>query len=389
MTSWLYAHHTVIGPPERLADRLRADVRTLLLDSAGGTGSAIAVDGSFVIRVGGPLLGLPVSKAVRVTTGVATEVDRVEPRLRIPLRWEADPARHAFPTFDGALELAALTPRASDLILVGNYTPPLGPLGAVTDGMGLYGVAHDAGEGLVTALADRLEQAERMGAGVPQPEARPPSAPLQVGDLMTADPLVLDADLPLRTAALLLHHFGVHGAPVVDGHGDLIGVLSEADLLEKDAGARYGFGRAVDDSWRRRQAHTAGEACSRPARVTHREATVHDAARVMLDARVARLVVVDGSRVSGILTRSDVLRALLRTDATLQAAVDGLLEEMGQAEVRARVEWGRVALEGEVSLRSAVTPLVERIRAVDGVTEVNHELRWRDDDVTVYAETTW
>lgn len=205
---------------------------------------------------------------------------------------------------------------------------------------------------------------------------------------MTTDPLVLDADLPLRTAALLLHHFGVHGAPVVDGRGDLIGVLSEADLLERDAGPRYGFGRAVDDSRRRRQAQTVGEACSRPARVTHREATVHDAARVMLDARVARLVVVDDSRVAGILTRSDVLRALLRTDATLQAAVDGLLEELGQPEARARVEWGRVALEGEVSLRSAVTPLVERIRAVDGVTEVDHELRWRDDDVSVYPRAT-
>lgn len=205
---------------------------------------------------------------------------------------------------------------------------------------------------------------------------------------MTTDPVVLDADLPVRTAALILSRFGIHGVPVTDGQGDLIGVLSDADLLEKDAVARYGFGREVHDAWRRRQAHTVGEACSRPARVTHRDAALRDAARAMLDARVARLVVVDGSRVAGILTRSDVLRALLRTDATLQLAVDGLLEEIGEPGVRARVEWGRVALEGEVSLRSAVTPLVERTRTVDGVTEVDHELRWREDDVEVYPGTT-
>lgn len=244
-------------------------------------------------------------------------------------------------------------------------------------------MAHATADHLVALLAHSLEEAADAapseGDGAPSP-----AAALRVGDLMTPDPLVLDVDLPVRTAALLLTHYDVSGAPVADSQGELVGVLSEADLLEKEAAPCYGWSRSVDEARRRRQALTVGEACSRPARVTVPEATLREATRVMLDARVARLVVLDESRIAGILTRSDVLKALLRTDAALQQAVDAALRELDEPGVHGVVQWGGVELSGQTRYRSRIDAIVQRIGQIDGVVSVEHDLGHREDDVVVY-----
>jgi CBS domain-containing protein len=171
---------------------------------------------------------------------------------------------------------------------------------------------------------------------------------------------------------------------VVDEAGELVGVISEADVLEKEASRRYGWGRAVDDAWRRHDAETVGEACSRPALVTTPDMTLRDATRLLLDRRVARLVVVDGGEIAGMITRRDVLAVLLRDDAELHAAVIAELAAANQPEAHATVEWGRVRLSGQVTRRSQVSGLVRRIEEVDGVMSVASDLGWTEDDVSVY-----
>lgn len=382
MASWLYTHRTVIGAPERLGDALRSDLRGLLRRATGSEDAAVGVDGSFTVRLDRNLTGSAVAKTVRMATGVATVLDEVEQRLHIPLVWEARPGRYAFPTFDGAIELVPLSGHAADLVLIGTYQPPLGPLGEIADAVALYRVAQTTGERLLAALARNLEEAVRRGEPAEADVVASPTGPLRVEALMTPDPMILTADMPVRTAALLLRHHGVHGAPVTDPHGALIGVLSEADLLEKEAAPRYGLGKAVDRSWQRREATTVGEACSKPARVTVPQATVHEAAREMLNARVARLVVIDDCRIAGIITRSDVLTALLRSDSALQAAVDLLLRDLDEPEIEAEVEWGKVQLRGRARLRSGIAAVVERVRGIDGVMAVDEELGWQEDDIS-------
>ncbi len=83
---------------------------------------------------------------------------------------------------------------------------------------------------------------------------------------------------------------------MLDEAGELVGVISEADVLEEEASRRYGWGRAFDEACRRHDAETVGEACSRPALVTTPDMTLRDATRSLLNRRVARLVVVQGAR---------------------------------------------------------------------------------------------
>ena len=119
----------------------------------------------------------------------------------------------------------------------------------------------------------------------------------------------------MRTAALLQFHGDVSGAPVVSAAGKLIGVLSERDLLAKETTMRFALGSGAAAEDRRRHARTAGQACTRPARATVPDARLSDVARDMLDHDVSRLVVIDQGAVAGIISRHDVLAALLREDA--------------------------------------------------------------------------
>ena len=56
-------------------------------------------------------------------------------------------------------------------------------------------------------------------------------AGVTVGDLMTPNPLTVRADAPLVKAAHLLDQHGVHGLPVIDEEGELVGVVSQTDML--------------------------------------------------------------------------------------------------------------------------------------------------------------
>jgi CBS domain-containing protein len=102
----------------------------------------------------------------------------------------------------------------------------------------------------------------------------------------------------------------------------------------------------------------------------------------MLDHGVARLVVIDSS-IAGIVTRHDVLKALLRSDAELQKNVDAVLASIQERDVRATVTWGEVTLKGTASLRSKVPQIVRMLSEIDGVIAVHGEPSWRDDDVLV------
>jgi CBS domain-containing protein len=384
MKRWLYAHHTVGGDPAVLERLVREQLDELLVAATGGEGVDRAVDGTFTVHLDSSVAGVPAGKDIRVQTGVATRAHR---RLRMPVAWAAATSRHLYPAFDGAVELEALSSNAAQLTLAGPYTVPLGPVGAVVDAAGLHRVAERTAAQLLRDLARALGEAAGTGdVQVPPADAadagavfgvvQPPRP--TVGDVMTRDPVIIDESLPVRTAALLLFHYRIGGAPVVSELGELVGVLSEADLLEKEALLAGGFERLRAQG--RRDAVTTGEACSRPARVTHPEATLQMAAREMLDHQIARLVVVDRGDVVGIVTRHDVLRALVRTDAELQAAVDLVLRGLAEDEVTGDVEWGVVHLRGTTRLRSRIPYLVQALRDIDGIVAVDDELSWNDDD---------
>lgn len=377
MKRWLYRYERVHGDPETLDRILRRHVTSLLRAAADGADAAVAPDGALLLDLPAHVLGADVHKQVRVQTGVAARRER---RTVIPLRWHADPASRVFPTFEGTVELEAQSRSTAHLTIAGAATLPLGPLGGAADTVALGSVAQSTisylTEHLATALEHAVETPEQADADVSRPTER-----LRVRDVMTADPVTLPDDMPLRTAALVLLHYDITGAPVSEQDGGLVGVLSEADLLDVEAPDRHGMDDEVDASHRRWTARTVGEACSRPVHVVVADATVAQAAELMRDHRIGRLPVVDDAELVGIVTRHDVLRALLRTDAETEAAARRLLDDLDERGITVAVEWGIAHLEGVASRRSRVRSVVARMRDIDGIIGVEEDLAWDRNDI--------
>lgn len=372
MRRWLHAHTFVHGPIAGVERRLLREHTVLLAratDSAPPDGTE---DGWLMLHLTSSAWTLEITKQVRVRVGVS---ERPDHRVVLPVSWDAEPARPIFPHFDGAFELEPLSSRSSALTLSGAYTPPLGMFGAVADWAGLHRIARHTARRLVRRLGEELSTAvasddDRPAVGVGS------AAQLRVRDVMTPDPVVLSAEGSLRDAARLLYSAGISGAPVVDDGGQLIGVLSERDLLTKEAPPAYGT-RAR----RRHEAATVIEACSRPARTVHPDTRLRETARLMLIHGVSRLVVVADGAIRGIVTRHDVLRALFRADRVVEAAVSALLRDRDEPDVTAFVTNGDVQLSGVARRRSSAHLLPEEVSAIDGVMSVDTRLRWRDDDL--------
>lgn len=377
MKSWLYQYVRVDGDPETLELTLVHHVRDLLAAVTGAESTEPTREGDLLLRLPARVLGLDVHKTVRLRTGV---VERHGLRICIPLHWRADPARHLFPRFDGTIELDPQSRSTAHLAIVGAATLPLGPIGAAADAAALGGVADRTLRHLVEGLAAALEQA----AQEPRARARATVAPprqFKVRDVMTPLPLVLHEEMPLKTAALLLFHYGIAGAPVRSDNGGLAGVLSEADLLDVEAPLRYGMGRDAVESRRRKAALTVGQACTRPAVQVAATTSVRDAAALMRERDVARLIVVEGSEIAGVVSRHDVLEALVREDAETQRVIDGLLAELEESKVTAIVDWGMVTLHGTASTRSRLIAIANQVEDLDGVITVDADLDWEVDDV--------
>lgn len=125
-----------------------------------------------------------------------------------------------------------------------------------------------------------------------------------VGALMSTDPIVVPADAPLADAARILEKHHIHGLPVVDALGGLVGVVSQTDMLRA---------RTTQDLWARWPGLKVRHLMTSPALTISTDAEVGEAATRMERERVHRLVVVDadGRTPIGIISTTDLVHAML------------------------------------------------------------------------------
>ncbi|MDW4908639.1 CBS domain-containing protein [Streptomyces sp. ADMS] len=218
----------------------------------------------------------------------------------------------------------------------------------------------------------------------------------RVGEVMTSEVVGARRETPFKDVAQLLARHRISGVPVVDADDKVLGVVSETDLIRRQAA------RAGQDQRARRfrlpalrrksrfavagaRAMTAGQLMSTPAITVHPEQPVADAARVMERHHIERLPVVDEEdRLIGIATRRDLLRVFLRTDEEIrQEIVDEVLTRamcLPPHTVIVSVHDGTATLEGRLERRSDIPLVVQLVWRVDGVVGVMNSLTFRMDD---------
>ena len=152
-----------------------------------------------------------------------------------------------------------------------------------------------------------------------------------VKDVMTTRVVSVTKDASFRTMAAALREYRVSAFPVVDDDGKVIGVVSEADMLAKEAleSEPEGMPGMITGMLRRKEHEkargtTAGDLMTCPAVTVTPDDTLERAARLMYTRKVKRLPVVDANgHLVGIIGRSDLLSVFDRPDEDIQPGNPG------------------------------------------------------------------
>jgi CBS domain-containing protein len=215
---------------------------------------------------------------------------------------------------------------------------------------------------------------------------------MRVRDLMTTNVLTVRSSTQLKDAAALLAEHRISGLPVVDDEGHVLGVLSEGDILYKETGAKDKpglFDRLLSAPPigldLKLAARTVGEAMSAPALTIGPRRPVTEAATAMIDEGVNRLPVVDDEeRLIGIITRADLVRAFVRSDAEIRhEIIEDVMRRTLWLEpdaINVEVTGGEVRLSGEVETRTDAELIPTFVQRVPGVVSVLSKLRWREEN---------
>jgi CBS domain-containing protein len=194
---------------------------------------------------------------------------------------------------------------------------------------------------------------------------------VRTDELMSSPAVAVSPEMSIKQAAAVLVANDVTAAPVLDGAGDLVGIVSEADLLvhETPHDPRAHLRLLPDDPVP--PPRRVSDVMSTDVTTVSEGADASDAVAIMLDLRVKSVPVLAGGRVVGVISQRDLLRALARDDAEIRGDVEERLRQNVEEpeSYRVTVREGLVTVTGH-NQRGA-TALV---RTVPGVIRV----MWRD-----------
>jgi CBS domain-containing protein len=215
---------------------------------------------------------------------------------------------------------------------------------------------------------------------------------MKVNDVMTTAVLTVQTDTTLKQAAAMMAEHGISGLPVVDGAGQVVGVVSEGDILFKEVGGaskRPFLDRLLSLPPSEREAklaaETVGEAMTAPALTIAPNRPLAKAASMMLDEGVKRLPVLDeAENLVGIVTRADLVRAFVRPDSAIEQEIrEDVIRRSLWIEpdlIEVEVHSGEVRLAGQVETKAEAELVPEFVQRVPGVVSVLSKLNWKSEN---------
>ena len=234
---------------------------------------------------------------------------------------------------------------------------------------------------------------------------------MRASDIMTPGVISADPDATVLQAAryMLQHH--ISGLPVIDKTGKLVGILSEGDFLRRrETGTDRKRSRWLEflmgpGKMAEEYTHTHGSKVSEVMTTTvhtvNEDTSLEDIVELMERRRIKRVPVMHGNKVVGVVTRSNLMHAMVslartgpkvaKDDATIRAK---LLEEIRREKwalssmINVVVRGGVVELWGAIVDERQREALKVAAENIPGVKEVNDHLAWVELNSGMVVEPT-
>jgi CBS domain-containing protein len=222
---------------------------------------------------------------------------------------------------------------------------------------------------------------------------------MKAADVMTREVVTTTPDSPIEEVARTMLRRHLSGVPVIDAAGTVIGIVTEGDLLRRtETGTQrtrsrwlellIAPGRLAQD-YVRSHARKVSDVMTDAVVSVAPETPLAEVVALMESRRVKRLPVVTGGRLVGIVSRADLLSALIEhlPKASAASVSDAMLRKRVLAEVDKQPWAPRASIDamvedGTVELRGAITDQRERealrviAENVPGVKHVRDHLVW-------------
>ena len=148
-----------------------------------------------------------------------------------------------------------------------------------------------------------------------------------VRQVMTTDVLAFRPEDTVQSAAAAMSSRSIGGAPVVDGEGKVVGLLSDDDLIVQDTRLHFPTVISVlgaylelpssaarfDKEVRKAVGATVGDVMTPNPPTCGEDDTLEQVATVMHENNRSRLPVVRDGKLVGIVSRGDILKAIVQT----------------------------------------------------------------------------
>ena len=214
-------------------------------------------------------------------------------------------------------------------------------------------------------------------------------------DVMTRNVVTIGPEATVAEAAELMAQYDVSALPVIDAHEQLVGIISEADLMRRDE-----IGTQADYRWwteamipaatraaefTRSHGKYVNEVMSRKVITATEDTPLSAIAGILERYRIKRVPILDDNKLVGIVSRANLIQALASVTLTSAAAPDSdrkirlellsRLEEQSWTGFDSRnviVSGGKIHLWGLVGSpaeRQALIALAEDVPDVTGVVD--------------------
>ena len=233
---------------------------------------------------------------------------------------------------------------------------------------------------------------------------------MRARDIMMRDVVTIASDATVLQAARLMLQHHISGLPVVDASGALVGILSEGDFLRRrETGTQRRRSRWLEflmgpgkiaSEYTHAHGMRVSEVMTETVRVVSEDATLEQVVELMERHRVKRVPVVSEGKLAGIVTRSNLMHAMVSMARTAPQALqsdaairDRLLAELQKQDWTPFATTNVVVSNGVVELWGAIvderqrTALKVAAENIPGVKGVKDHLAWIEPGSGIVIES--